>query len=85
MVQRKYGLIFYTKETLSDAGLEFLRGTAKGDDCEELFKKYNKCLWQSLKQRGIDQMVEDASAEAKETDAEHMTAPAIKRTQPPLK
>ena len=85
MVQRKYGLTLCNNETSSNANLEFLRGTAKGDDCEDLFKKYNKCLWQSLKARGIDQMVEDASAEAKETDAEHMSAPVIKRTQPPPK
>jgi hypothetical protein len=69
----------------SNANIEFLRGTAKGDDCEELFKTYNKCLWQALKNRGIDQMVEEARAEAKETDVEHMSAPAIKKGKSPPK
>jgi len=58
---------------------KFLPGTAKEDDCGQLFQTYNKCLWNALKERKIDQMVQDARNEAKETDAEHMSAPVIKR------
>ena len=57
---------------------EFLRGNAKQDDCEELFKAYNKCMWSALHNRGIASMVEEARMEAKETDAEHMSAPRTK-------
>jgi len=55
--------------------LEFIRGSSQTNECEDLFKQYNTCLWRALKERGIDTMVEDARQEAKETDAEHMRPP----------
>jgi hypothetical protein len=54
---------------------EFLRGTADTDECAQLFKVYNKCLFKALKAKGIDSMVEEARKEAQETDAEHMQSP----------
>ncbi|EME78157.1 uncharacterized protein MYCFIDRAFT_145654 [Pseudocercospora fijiensis CIRAD86] len=51
---------------------KFLRGTAKNDECEPLFKQYKECLGKALKERGIDQMLEEARADNKENDAEHM-------------
>jgi hypothetical protein len=55
--------------------IEFLRGTADNDECAQLFKVYNRCLFKALKAKGIDSMVEEARKEAQETDAEHMQRP----------
>ncbi|KXT11372.1 hypothetical protein AC579_724 [Pseudocercospora musae] len=52
--------------------VEFLRGTAKNDECEPLFKQYKECLGKALKERGIDQMLEEARADNRENDAEYM-------------
>ena len=69
---------------------EYLRGAAKGDDCEPLFKQYKECLsvsfasavvcccsvlirsQKALKERGIDQMLEETRADHKEHDAEYL-------------
>ncbi|TKA22375.1 hypothetical protein B0A50_08257 [Salinomyces thailandicus] len=51
---------------------KYIRGTATNDECEPLFKQYKTCLSKALKERGIDQMLEDARADNKENDAEYM-------------
>ncbi|OQO12507.1 hypothetical protein B0A48_03149 [Cryoendolithus antarcticus] len=51
---------------------EFLRGTAKEDECEPLFKQYKTCITKALKDRGIDTMIEEARADNKENDMEFM-------------
>ncbi len=56
---------------------KYLRGMAKGDECEPLFKQYKACLSKALKDRGIDQMLEEARADNRENDAEYMK-PSIK-------
>ncbi|CAK1365483.1 hypotheticalsprotein [Cercospora beticola] len=51
---------------------KFIRGTAKTDECEPLFKQYKECLGKALKERGIDTMLEEARADNKENDLEYM-------------
>ncbi|KAJ4348420.1 Mitochondrial distribution and morphology protein 35 [Didymosphaeria variabile] len=66
---------------------KFLRGTATTDECDPLFKQYEKCLsvrepislvrpthhhQKVLKERGIDKMVKEAREDNRENDAEHM-------------
>ena len=67
---------------------EFLRGAATTDECDPLFKQYEKCLsvgkvksrretilihlQKVLKDRGIDKMVMEAREDNRENDAEHM-------------
>ncbi|KAF1984052.1 hypothetical protein K402DRAFT_447825 [Aulographum hederae CBS 113979] len=51
---------------------KFLRGIASTDDCEPLFKEYKSCLGKALKEQGIDTMLEEARADSRESDAEHM-------------
>nr|OQO29089.1 hypothetical protein B0A51_03424 [Rachicladosporium sp. CCFEE 5018] len=51
---------------------KFLRGTAKEDECEPLFKQYKTCITKALKDRGIDTMIEEARADNKENDMEFM-------------
>ncbi|KAK1070378.1 Mitochondrial distribution and morphology protein 35 [Friedmanniomyces endolithicus] len=51
---------------------KYLRNTATTDECEPLFRQYKTCLTKALKERGIDQMLEDAKADNKENDAEYM-------------
>lgn len=51
---------------------EFLRGNAKTDECEPIFKQYKSCLGVALKDRGIDKMLEDAREDTRETDVEYI-------------
>ncbi|KAK5699979.1 Mitochondrial distribution and morphology protein 35 [Elasticomyces elasticus] len=51
---------------------KYLRNTATTDECEPLFRQYKTCLTKALKDRGIDQMLEEARADNKENDAEYM-------------
>ncbi|KAF2219842.1 mitochondrial distribution/morphology family 35/apoptosis [Elsinoe ampelina] len=51
---------------------KFLRGTAKEDECEPLFKQYKTCLSAALKERGIDKMLDEARADNAENDVENM-------------
>ncbi|KAK6443620.1 Mitochondrial distribution and morphology protein 35 [Oleoguttula sp. CCFEE 5521] len=51
---------------------KFLRGTAKEDECDPLFKQYKTCITKALKDRGIDTMIEEARADNKENDMEFM-------------
>ncbi|WPH04269.1 Hypothetical protein R9X50_00715800 [Acrodontium crateriforme] len=51
---------------------KYLRGTAMSDECEPLFKEYKACLGKALKERGIDTMLDEARADMKENDVEHM-------------
>ncbi|RMY92185.1 hypothetical protein D0861_02628 [Hortaea werneckii] len=62
---------------------EYIRGTATNDECEPLFQQYKTCLssvnalrltpaQKALKDRGIDQMLEEARADNKENDIEYM-------------
>ncbi|EMF08994.1 UPF0203-domain-containing protein [Sphaerulina musiva SO2202] len=59
---------------------KFIRGTAKTDECEPLFRQYKECLGKALKERGIDTMLEEARADNKENDLEYMkptTSPKV--------
>lgn len=56
---------------------KYLRGTATGDECEPLFRQYKTCLSKALKDRSIDQMLDEARADNKENDAEYMK-PSLK-------
>ncbi|KAF2714130.1 hypothetical protein K504DRAFT_399924 [Pleomassaria siparia CBS 279.74] len=51
---------------------KFLRGTATSDECDPLFKQYEKCISKALKERGIDSMLKEAREDNRENDAEHM-------------
>ncbi|PSS09065.1 hypothetical protein M430DRAFT_127926 [Amorphotheca resinae ATCC 22711] len=51
---------------------KYLRGKGTEDECAALFKDYKKCLTSALKERGIDQMLEEARADHKESDEAHM-------------
>ncbi|KAJ5390496.1 uncharacterized protein N7496_001564 [Penicillium cataractarum] len=51
---------------------KYLRGNTSSNDCEELFKKYKTCLHKSLKEKGIDTMLDDARKSSSETDAEFL-------------
>jgi len=51
---------------------KFLRGNAKTDECEPLFKEYQACLGKALKSRGIEKMLEDAREDSRETDQEYL-------------
>ena len=83
-------------DSLSDLLSEYLRGTAKGDECEPLFKEYKACLsvspatrdfevyvltlpQKALKDRGIDQMLDDARMDNKENDLEYLKPSIISR------
>ncbi|KAK5734582.1 Mitochondrial distribution and morphology protein 35 [Elasticomyces elasticus] len=56
---------------------KYLRNTATTDECEPLFRQYKTCLTKALKDRGIDQMLEEARADNKENDAEYMKPSAL--------
>ncbi|KAJ5439501.1 uncharacterized protein N7458_010499 [Penicillium daleae] len=51
---------------------KYLRGNTSSNDCEELFKKYKTCLHKSLKEKGIDTMLDDARKSSSETDTEFL-------------
>ncbi|KAI5361308.1 Putative mitochondrial distribution/morphology family 35/apoptosis [Septoria linicola] len=51
---------------------KFIRGAAKTDECEPLFRQYKECLGKALKERGIDTMLDEARADNKENDLEYM-------------
>ncbi|KAI5309118.1 Mitochondrial distribution and morphology protein 35 [Ascosphaera atra] len=51
---------------------KYLRGNTDAKDCEKLFQEYKTCLTKTLKEKGIDVMVEEARVIAKETDQEYM-------------
>ncbi|KIW00364.1 uncharacterized protein PV09_08076 [Verruconis gallopava] len=53
---------------------KFLRGNAKTDECEPIFKEYKACLNVALKERGIDKLLEDAREDSRETDNEYLKA-----------
>ncbi|TPX39374.1 hypothetical protein SeLEV6574_g07262 [Synchytrium endobioticum] len=42
---------------------KFLKGI-KGGDCEELFRKYKECVWEAIKDKGIDKLIQDARKES---------------------
>ncbi|KKK22615.1 distribution and morphology protein, partial [Aspergillus ochraceoroseus] len=50
---------------------KYLRGNTSSNECEELFTKYKSCLTKTLKERGIDAMLDDARKSNPETDSEH--------------
>ncbi|CAI6338901.1 unnamed protein product [Periconia digitata] len=52
--------------------IEFIRGSATSDECDPLFKQYEKCLSKALQDRGIDKMLKEAREDNRENDAEHM-------------
>ena len=68
--------------------IEFLRGAATTDECDPLFKQYEKCLsvggpnpihistltcdQKVLQDRGIDKMVKEAREDNRDNDAEQM-------------
>ena len=90
MVQREFVNPLLTVVLRLIHHLEYLRGTAKSDECEPLFKQYKACLsvcptasaqasrhkltrkQKALKERGIDQMLDDARADNKENDLEYL-------------
>ncbi|KAI2091703.1 Mitochondrial distribution and morphology protein 35 [Ophidiomyces ophidiicola] len=47
---------------------KFLRGNSSSNDCEKVFEEYKKCLSKTLKDRGIDTMLEEARKSGKEAD-----------------
>ncbi|KAF1352345.1 mitochondrial distribution/morphology family 35/apoptosis [Delphinella strobiligena] len=51
---------------------KYLRGTATNDECEPLFKQYKTCLTKALKERGIDKMLDEARADNRDDDLEHL-------------
>ncbi|KAJ5808549.1 hypothetical protein N7474_009818 [Penicillium riverlandense] len=51
---------------------KYLRGNTSSNDCEELFAKYKSCLNKSLKERGIESMLDDARKSSSETDSEFL-------------
>ncbi|KAJ5608988.1 hypothetical protein N7540_006213 [Penicillium herquei] len=51
---------------------KYLRGNGQSNDCDELFSKYKTCLHKSLKEKGIDSMLDDARKSSSETDAEFL-------------
>ncbi|KAL1301726.1 hypothetical protein AAFC00_005931 [Neodothiora populina] len=51
---------------------KYLKGTATQDECEPLFKQYKTCLTKALKDRGIDKMLDEARADNREDDIEHL-------------
>ncbi|RMY36939.1 hypothetical protein D0866_03586 [Hortaea werneckii] len=73
--QRRYDTCF-----LKWYSEKYIRGTATKDECEPLFQQYKTCLsrktdsctQKALKDRGIDQMLEDARVDNKENDIEYM-------------
>ncbi|KAL4778386.1 hypothetical protein BJX76DRAFT_362785 [Aspergillus varians] len=50
---------------------KYLRGNPTSNECEELFAKYKTCLYKTLKERGIDSMLDEARKNTPETDAEY--------------
>ncbi|PKY08245.1 distribution and morphology protein 35 [Aspergillus campestris IBT 28561] len=51
---------------------KYLRGNTTSNECEELFSKYKACLSKTLKDKGIDTMLEDVRKGNKELDAEFL-------------
>ncbi|KAI5305438.1 hypothetical protein KEM56_004425 [Ascosphaera pollenicola] len=51
---------------------KYLRGNTDSKDCDKIFQEYKACLSKTLKEKGIDSMVEEARVRAKETDQEYM-------------
>ncbi|KAF2485784.1 mitochondrial distribution/morphology family 35/apoptosis [Neohortaea acidophila] len=51
---------------------KYLRGNATQDECAPLFNAYKACLSKALKERGIDQMVDEARMDNKDNDAQYM-------------
>ncbi|EGP83681.1 uncharacterized protein MYCGRDRAFT_49920 [Zymoseptoria tritici IPO323] len=51
---------------------KYVRGVATTDECEPLFKQYQVCLKATLKDRGIDTMLEEAREDNKDNDTEYM-------------
>ncbi|QVM06586.1 Mitochondrial distribution and morphology protein 35 [Coccidioides posadasii str. Silveira] len=58
---------------------KFLRGNSSNNDCEKVFEEYKKCLSKTLKDRGIDTMLEDARKNSKENDEHHMKRSYVPR------
>ncbi|PGH21564.1 hypothetical protein AJ80_03124 [Polytolypa hystricis UAMH7299] len=51
---------------------KYLRGNSSSNDCEEIFQQYKKCLSKTLREKGIDKMVEEARSSNLENDSEHV-------------
>ncbi|KAH7029133.1 mitochondrial distribution/morphology family 35/apoptosis [Microdochium trichocladiopsis] len=53
---------------------KYLRGNGntKDNECDSLFKDYQKCLTVALKEKGIDKLIDEARQDNKENDAIHM-------------
>ncbi|OOF96630.1 hypothetical protein BO94DRAFT_534887 [Aspergillus sclerotioniger CBS 115572] len=48
---------------------KYLRGNTTSNECEELFTKYKACLNLALKEKGIDNMLDDARKSMKDSEA----------------
>ncbi|RMY76700.1 hypothetical protein D0863_01773 [Hortaea werneckii] len=78
--KRRYDTCFLKWYSENSIYVEYIRGTATKDECEPLFQQYKTCLsketdsrtQKALKDRGIDQMLEDARVDNKENDIEYM-------------
>ncbi|CAO1602700.1 MAG: hypothetical protein LQ349_004673 [Xanthoria aureola] len=51
---------------------KFLRGDSTTDECQPLFKQYKACLTKALKEKGIDEILEEARESNRENDLEHL-------------
>ncbi|KAK2763799.1 Mitochondrial distribution and morphology protein 35 [Arachnomyces sp. PD_36] len=49
---------------------KYLRDSSSADECGQLFKKYRKCMEKTLKERGIDTMLEEARKSNKDNGME---------------
>ncbi|KAF7544701.1 hypothetical protein G7046_g9733 [Stylonectria norvegica] len=57
---------------------KYLRGQEKDNqECNALFKDYQRCLNVALKDRGIDKLLEDAREDNKDNDLKHMGPKSI--------
>ncbi|PYI07474.1 hypothetical protein BO78DRAFT_428853 [Aspergillus sclerotiicarbonarius CBS 121057] len=48
---------------------KYLRGNTTSNECEELFTKYKTCLNLALKEKGIENMLDDARKSLKDSEA----------------
>ncbi|OAL63070.1 hypothetical protein A7C99_5458 [Trichophyton rubrum] len=53
--------------------VEFLRGNTSTNECEEVFQQYKKCLFRTLKEKGIDVMLDEARSSNREQDADFLS------------
>ncbi|PGH36041.1 hypothetical protein GX50_01053 [[Emmonsia] crescens] len=60
---------------------KYLRGNTADKDCAKAFEEYQKCLSKTLKERGLDGMVEEARNSNKESDAEFLKRKSCTQTK----